>query len=464
MIRNYFGTDGVRGVYGGPVINEAFAARLGAAAVAWLQGPGERRREALNPATLGVDRRERSGVGPVLIGRDTRASGAALEAAVARGLRAAGADPVSLGVVPTPAVARAVRASGARLGVVITASHNPAADNGIKFFGPNGVKLTDEDEAAIERFLGGAVDGADQPISGAVGAAADYIAAAAAILPARCLSAWRVVLDTANGATCGTSPAVLRRLGAEVVGLGDTPDGTNINANVGSEHPAALAAKVVATGATLGIAHDGDGDRCILCDELGGVLDGDEILTLLALHALRQRRLAKNTLVITVQSNLGVDAAITAAGGRVLRTNVGDRYVIERMLAEGATLGGESSGHIICSDVSPTGDGLVAALKVIEVMLMAGKPLSELRRALTKFPQLTAALKVREKKPIESLAQLPATIRALESELGDQGRVLVRYSGTEAKLRLLVEGPTDAIVRAAIGRLEAAARAELAVL
>jgi phosphoglucosamine mutase len=197
-----------------------------------------------------------------------------------------------------------------------------------------------------------------------------------------------------------------------------------------------------------------------LCDERGEVLDGDEILTVLATHALAQHRLAKNTLVITVQSNLGVDAAIAAAGGRVLRTNVGDRYVIERMIAEGAMLGGESSGHIVCFDLSPTGDGLIAALKMIEVMLATGKPLSELRRALTKFPQLTAALRVREKKPLETLSRLSATIRALENELGGRGRVLVRYSGTEAKLRLLVEGPSDAVVQSALTRLNDAVTAE----
>jgi phosphoglucosamine mutase len=447
MSRKYFGTDGVRGPYGGPVVNEEFASRLAQAAVLWLRSI-----------------RDPGGVGRVLIGRDTRGSGAALEAAVARGLRAAGAEPVSLGVLPTPAVARAVRASGARLGVVITASHNPAADNGIKFFGPGGVKLTDKDELLIESFLPPAAATTEAGLGAAEGAVEDYIAAAQAMLPSDSLSGWRIVLDTANGATCGTSPAVLRALGAEVVGLGDTPDGGNINAGVGSEHPRPLAEKVRATGARLGIAHDGDGDRCVLCDERGTVLDGDEILTILATHAMAQGRLVKNTLVVTVQSNLGVDAALAAVGGRTLRTNVGDRYVIERMFAEGATLGGESSGHIICAEASPTGDGLVAALKVIEVMLATGKPLSELREVLRKFPQLTAALKVREKKPLESLPGVTAAIAALETELGARGRVLVRYSGTEAKLRLLVEGPTDDVVRDGLARLEAAVRAELAVL
>ena len=439
MKRQYFGTDGVRGPYGGPLINEDFAARLGFAVAIWLPKKGR-----------------------VLIGRDTRYSGAALEVAVMSGLRAAGCEPVSLGVVPTPAVARAVRAEGAALGVVITASHNPAEDNGIKFFGPSGMKLTDEDELQIEQRLPAWVTVLEPDATAPVQerAAADYIAATAKLLPPASLRGWRIVLDTAHGATCGTTPVVLRALGADVIGLGDAPDGRNINSGVGSEHPEQLAARVLAAGARLGIAHDGDGDRCVLCDERGEVLDGDEILTLLATYALVHRRLVKNTLVVTMQSNLGVDAAITAAGGRVLRTNIGDRYVIERMLAEGATLGGESSGHIICSDVSPTGDGLVAALKVIEVMVATGRPLSELRRALKKFPQRTAALKVREKKPIDSLAHLPATIRRIEEELGAQGRVLVRYSGTEAKLRLLVEGPTVAAVESGIARLSAAVAAD----
>jgi phosphoglucosamine mutase len=257
---------------------------------------------------------------------------------------------------------------------------------------------------------------------------------------------------------------VLRGFGAEIIGLGDRPDGENINAGVGSEHPGRLAAQTRATGARLGIAHDGDGDRCVLCDELAGVLDGDEILTILATHALASGTLAGKTLVTTVHSNLGVDAAVAAAGGRVLRTAVGDRYVTQRMRAEGALLGGESSGHIICSDISPGGDGLVAALKVTEVMRATGRPLSELRRVLRKFPQGTMALCVRAKPPLETLPALCGAIAALEQELGKQGRVLVRYSGTESKLRLLVEGPTNAVVSSGLTRLEEAARRELDIL
>lgn len=444
MARNYFGTDGVRGPYGGPVINEEFAARLSCAAARWARASGA----------------------VALIGRDTRASGASLEAAVMRGLAAAGAAPVSLGVVPTPAVARAVCSDGATLGVVITASHNPAADNGIKFFGRGGVKLTDAQEEEIEALLPDRVDGASAaaPQPSHAHALEEYKSAALRLLPPGALRGWRIVLDTANGATCGTTPAVIRGYGAEVIGLGDAPNGTNINAGVGSEHPEQLAARVRTESARVGVAHDGDGDRVVLCDERGDILDGDEILTLLATHALARGRLANKILVVTVQSNLGVDAAVAAAGGRVLRTNVGDRYVIERMRAEGATLGGESSGHIVCSEVSPTGDGLVAALKLIEVMLDTGKPLSELRKVLRKFPQGTAALLVREKKPIASLHHLPATIRELERELGTQGRVLVRYSGTEAKLRLLIEGPNSEIVQAGLARLETAARRELEIV
>lgn len=438
MTRRYFGTDGVRGPYGGPVVNEAFAARLAQAAGQWAGGSGV-----------------------ALIGWDTRASGPVLAAAVAAGLQAAGLQPRMMGVVPTPAVARAVSAGDAVLGVVLTASHNPASDNGIKFFNTRGIKLTDDDEGRIEALLppDAAKITTEVEIPGKAGEA--YRDALAALLPAHSLAGWRIVVDTANGATCGTTPAVLRALGAEVIGLGDAPDGRNINEGVGSEHPEAMAARVLAGGARLGIAHDGDGDRCILCDERGSLLDGDEILTILALHALAHHRLPQSELVVTQQSNLGVDAAITAAGGRVVRTDIGDRYVIERMLADGAALGGESSGHIICTDVAPTGDGLGAALKILEVMLATGRPLSELRTVLRKFPQRSRALRVREKKPFDQLPGLTGTLASVKADLGSSGRLLVRYSGTESKLRLLVEGPTDQEVDSALARIESAARAEL---
>jgi phosphoglucosamine mutase len=452
MTRKFFGTDGVRGPYGSPAMNEDLAWRLGAAA-----GRFARAQAHFNSPR-------------VFIGRDTRASGPALEQALAEGLLSEGLQPASLGIVPTPVVSLLTRSSGAALGVVITASHNPAADNGIKLFGLSGLKLTDEEELRIEQLLVAERVNVWPKGHGLTAAATypdplgRYLKLTTALLPARSLAGWKIVLDTANGAACVSSRQTLETLGASLTLIGHEPDGQNINADVGSQHPERMCRQVRAAGARLGVAHDGDADRCLLCDEHGKVLDGDEILTMLALHALKHGRLAANTLVITVQSNLGVDAAVQAAGGRVSRTQVGDRYVIERMLAEGAVLGGESSGHVICSEISPTGDGLVAALKVIEVMLATGRPLSELRRALVKFPQLTEALTVREKKPLESLRALPAAIRVVENELGAGGRVLVRYSGTEPKLRLLVEGPTETLVQSCMHRLEAAARADLEVL
>jgi phosphoglucosamine mutase len=443
MNRQYFGTDGVRGPYGGPIINEAFAARLGAAVARWLQDESD------------------AETTKVVIGRDTRFSGPRLESAIAAGLGSEGAAPVSLGIVPTPAVSRAVRALNAALGVVITASHNPAGDNGIKFFGSHGEKLTDDEEARIERLMPLAVSAtASAPVQ-VVDTLSPYLAMVQAILPPGALRDWRIVLDTANGATCATSPVVLRALGATLVQIGDSPDGRNINAGVGSEHPESLAAQVRATGARLGVAHDGDGDRCVLADEKGAVLDGDEILTILATHALEHGLLNAKTLVVTVQSNLGVDAAVRAAGGRVVRTPVGDRYVSEYMRAAGANLGGESSGHVLCTEVVPTGDGLVAALKVMEVMLTTGRPLSELRQVLRKFPQVTANLLVQEKCPLESMPALGAAIAALEAELGDQGRVLVRWSGTEPKLRFLVENTDETVAKTGLERLLKAAKHEL---
>lgn len=440
MSRRYFGTDGVRGPYGGPVLNEAFAFRLGWAAAGWAHAGG-------------TD-------GEVLLGRDTRASGPSLLAAVAAGIAAAGLRPLSLGILPTPAVARAVRNRGSALGVVLTASHNPAVDNGIKFFTRGGRKLTDADEAAIEARLEAAPAPRDHVAPEEGHAVREYRDWAAGLLPPAALAGWRLVVDCAHGATAATTPAVLRQLGAEVIALGIAPDGLNINAGVGSEHPESLCATVRATGARVGLAHDGDGDRLVLCDETGTLLDGDDLLTLLALDALDRGALPGRTLVVTEQSNLGVDAAVVSRGGRVLRTATGDRQVIARMQAEGAALGGETSGHIVCGDVSSTGDGLVAALRVLELMRRRGEPLSRLRRQWERFPQRTASLRVRHRPPLASLPRLSATIAAWERSLAGRGRVLVRYSGTEPLLRLLVEGPTDAEVTRGLAELSAAARAE----
>lgn len=436
MKRLYFGTDGVRGRVGGPVINAAFAARLGWAAA-----------------------RARGQRGEVLIGRDPRASSLALAQAVAHGLQAAGAAPRSLGVLPTPAVALAVRARGAGLGVMITASHNPAADNGIKFFAAGGLKLGDEEEFAIEAHLPATVDAAPGNWIEEDGLPA-YRQSVQGILPAGSLRGWRIVVDTAHGATCGSTPRVLRELGAELTVIGAAPDGTNINAGVGSEHPEKMAGLVAAGGCRLGLAHDGDGDRGLLCDERGGLLDGDEILAILAQDALARDAWPQRCVVVTVQSNLGLDAAVAGWGGRLVRTPVGDRYVSAEMRRRGALLGGESSGHIISADLGPGGDGLTAALRVIAVMQRTGRPLSELRQALRKFPQGTRGLGVREKVPLADLPRLAEAIRAVEAALGARGRVLVRYSGTEAKLRLLVEAESPAVVEASLDQIAAAVGAE----
>ena len=279
-----------------------------------------------------------------------------------------------------------------------------------------------------------------------------------------CLSDWRIVLDLANGATVKTTPAVFQRWGAETLFIGDKPDGLNINDGVGSECPAQLAQAVLQHGARIGIAHDGDGDRLVVCDEGGTIVDGDIILALFGRYALKAGALKSGTLVSTIHSNLGLDHAVRDAGGRVDRVDVGDRNVANRMRELGANIGGESSGHIIFSDLATTGDGLLAAVKIIELMRTTGKALSELRKEITLFPQSTSNLKVAEKRPLADLESLQSVIKATEQDLGDEGRVLVRYSGTESKLRLLVEGEDDLQVAEAIKAIEGAARKDLDVI
>jgi len=450
MKRSYFGTDGVRGLYGGPVINPEFAYRLGFAAGVYAKG------KTNNDACK------------VVIGRDTRSSGVVLEKALAVGLSDAGCDVFTLGVLPTPAVSLAVLNYKACIGVVITASHNPAEDNGIKIFGSSGGKLRDEDELLIERNLSEISSDSyetdrDGPLVDLSGED-DYVKKALSVLPENSLSGWSIVLDTANGSSYRTSPKVMRELGADVLHLGDAPDGANINNGVGSEFPGKLAEKVKLTKARVGVAHDGDADRVVLCDEEGEILDGDEIMTILALHALKKEKLNKNTLVVTVMSNLGVRSAIEKNGGHLIQTNVGDRYVSEVMFRDGYNLGGESSGHIIIGDLSPSGDGLAGALKIFEVMLDTGEPLSVLRKWLQRFPQCNRALRVKKKLPVSEQANLSAAIANAESQLGNRGRVLVRYSGTESKIRLLVEGPEEEEMMAIMEKLIDSVRKDLEVI
>jgi phosphoglucosamine mutase len=366
-----------------------------------------------------------------------------------------GVDVLFIGPLPTPGVAYVTRSLRADAGIVITASHNPYDDNGIKFFRADGFKLEDGIEADIEElvFTGG-IDSI-RPTASAVGKAVRiddalgrYIEFAKASFPkGQTLEGMRIVVDCANGAAYKSTPCVLRELGAEVIVFGNAPDGTNINRECGSMYPETLCAKVREFRADVGIAHDGDADRVLLCDEHGSLVDGDDIMAISALDMLARGALAEKTLVSTVMSNAGLDVAIKAAGGQVIRTAVGDKNVIDEMLRGGFNFGGEQSGHLIYRDHGTTGDGLVAALQVLQAMRTSQKPLSSLVRCWTRFPQKVTNLKVREKRPLEQLPQVLELVSQAEAEVQPQGgRVLLRYSGTEPKVRLLIEGRDQAVL------------------
>ncbi|MBE2181374.1 MAG: phosphoglucosamine mutase [Chthoniobacterales bacterium] len=422
MTRRYFGTDGIRGRAGEHPITAEFAEKLGRAAARVLAG--------------GTDR-------PVIaIGRDTRASGPMLEDALAAGITAAGGDVRLLGVLPTPGVAALVVEDGFSAGAVISASHNPAGDNGIKFFAGDGFKLPDETEARIEAEL---ETHGDAKTTGTISKAPDatdrYIAHTLHSLPSGfSLQGMKIAVDCANGAASATTPAALHRLGADAHVFHAAPDGLNINLGCGSTEAQEIGRLVKETGAQVGLAHDGDADRLLLCDESGDPLDGDELLAMAGLDLLHRNELPHATIVATVMSNLGLDEAIEEAGGRVVRTAVGDRYVLEAMRAGGFILGGEQSGHIIFSRHGTTGDGLVSALQIFRLMAQSGQPLSKLRKVLRKYPQAQRALAVRSKPPLEELPGVQSAILAAEAAIAPRGRVLVRYSGTEPKLRVLLEG------------------------
>jgi len=445
----YFGTDGIRGPYGSPVMNPDFAYRLAVALSRFLSE--QRPNMPLN----------------VVIGRDTRMSGPALFDGLTQGFNQCGVHVLDAGILPTPAIAQNVLEQSTDLGIAITASHNPAKDNGIKLFDRNGCKFDLEVEAQIESLVDAVPEAAEDlplPRSYPLDGASFYINYLRSLLDQNCMSGWSLVLDTANGATSETSPAVFRRWNAKLHLIGDNPDGENINQGFGSECPEPMQRAVLENRADLGIAHDGDGDRLVVCDETGELVDGDILLGIFAIYAIRAKALNQNTLVTTIQSNVGLDHAVRQAGGQVVRVDVGDRNVARKMRELGANLGGESSGHLIFSNFSTTGDGLLAATKLIELMCKVGKPLSELRQEVVLFPQLTANLKVEEKRPFEQLTQVQKAIAEIESELGDAGRVLVRYSGTEPKLRLLIEGNDPDLLKSFMKTLQKAVRSDLKVI
>ncbi|MDX9741233.1 MAG: phosphoglucosamine mutase [Gammaproteobacteria bacterium] len=443
MSRKYFGTDGIRGRVGTPPITPDFVLKLG-----WAVG-----------RVLAASDHSK-----VLIGKDTRISGYMFESALQAGLSAAGVNILLLGPMPTPAIAYLTRTLRAQAGIVISASHNPYYDNGIKFFSSRGAKLPDETERAIEDML-------DQPMvtceSADLGRAERVVDAAGRYIEF-CKSTvssgmefkdLRIVVDCANGATYHVAPNVFSELGAEVIRIGSAPDGLNINAGCGALHPQAIQTAVLEHEADLGIALDGDGDRLIMVDHKGEVIDGDEILYIIACGR-QQAGVAQDTIVGTVMSNLGLEHALATAGMRFRRAQVGDRYVMEMLEQGGWTLGGESSGHIICLDRTSTGDGIVSALQVLESMVRSGCTLHELKSGITKYPQHMVNVPLAEGYDHRASTGFMDALHAAECELGDGGRILVRPSGTEPLLRIMVEGVDAKLVKSLAHRLAELVEAE----
>jgi phosphoglucosamine mutase len=433
--RKIFGTDGVRGTANTEPVTAETALKLGRAAGHVFR--------TIESQPRGQGRHK------IVLGKDTRLSGYMLENAISAGILSMGVDVLFIGPLPTPGVAYVTRSLRADAGIVITASHNPYADNGIKFFRSDGYKLDDKIEYQIESLVfSGEIENI-RPTADAIGKAVRiddalgrYIEFVKASFPrGMTLEGLRIVVDCAHGAAYKSTPCVLRELGAEVIVYGNQPDGKNINKDCGSLHPNLMCQKIWEHRADLGVAHDGDADRVLLCDEKGTLIDGDDIMAIAGLDLLAQGTLAKKTLVSTVMSNGGLDAAIAAAGGRVVRTGVGDRQVIDEMLRHGYNCGGEQSGHMIFRDHSTTGDGLVAALQVLRIMRAQDLPLSQLAKCWTRFPQIVSNIVVREKRPFAELDDVGQLVKEAEAELEPQkGRVFLRYSGTEPKARLLLEG------------------------
>jgi len=445
-----FGTDGIRGVANTDPLTAELAFRLGRQLVATLLDHH------------GVDKVR------LVVGRDTRLSGPMLESALVSGALSAGGDVYAVGVLPTPAVAHLTRRLEAHGGIVLSASHNPFEDNGIKIFSSEGAKFPDAWEDEIEARLTGP-DRAPKPTGAHIGsilpyrsADADYVSHARRACPFD-LNGMTIVLDCAHGATHRVAPKVFKSLGARVVVMGARPDGQNINQQAGALHPDALRRRVLAAGAHLGLAFDGDGDRLISVDERGEIRDGDYALAICARHLASKGRLNAGVVVTTVMANLGLDKALREAGVRMVKTQVGDRYVLEEMQRIGANLGGEQSGHLLFLDHSTTGDGIASALQLAGVMRETGQSLSELASCMVKFPQVLVNVPVREKRPFEAIPGLAERVSAFEAQMNGTGRILLRYSGTESLARVMLEGEEQAhidqvaadvasVIRDAIGR------------
>jgi len=446
MARKYFGTDGIRGATNTGAMTAAMAMKVGMAAGShFLRGDHKHR---------------------VVIGKDTRLSGYMLESALVAGFTAVGMDVVMTGPLPTPAIAMLTQTMRADLGVMISASHNPFADNGIKLFGPDGYKLSDADEEAIEALIDGDVPLVPSPQIGRArridDAAGRYIHFAKSTFPTDLrLDGMKVVIDCANGAGYKVAPDALWELGAEVIAIGVTPNGTNINDRVGSTAPETLSETVVASGADIGIALDGDADRLIVVDEKGRVIDGDQLMATIAAGWARRGRLAGGGLVATVMSNLGLERHLAAQGLGLIRTKVGDRHVLEAMRARGFNVGGEQSGHIILADYATTGDGLIAALQVLAEVKRAGAPASEVLHRFDPLPQLLKNVRFAGGKPLEA-DSVRAVIAEAEAELKGRGRLVIRPSGTEPVIRVMAEGDDAAQVERLVDAICDAVRAAAA--
>lgn len=428
MVKKLFGTDGMRGIANMHPMTTEMAMQIGRAAAYVFKHD---------------DRRSR-----IVIGKDTRLSGYMIENALAAGICSMGVDVLLVGPLPTPGIAFITASMRADAGVVISASHNPYQDNGIKFFARDGFKLPDELELEIEDLI--FTDRIDslRPTAEEVGKATRvddaigrYIVFLKNTFPRELdLSGLKIVLDCAHGAAYRVAPAVLEELGAEVIAYGVTPNGTNINAGCGSTHPEVIAAAVREHGADLGIALDGDADRCIFVDEQGNEVDGDHIMAICGIDMLKRGVLPQSTVVATVMSNMGLDIALRKAGGRVVKTDVGDRYVVEEMRRSGYRFGGEQSGHLVFLDHNTTGDGMLSALQVLAILQKSGQRLSELAAVMTSLPQVLVNVRVRERRPVQELPAVAKQIADVESRLANNGRVLIRYSGTEPLLRIMLEG------------------------